>query len=160
MAQQPTLTGSLAIVRYKGTTIGLMKNISVTESFQRADVQGLGTILTSEAPTTSWRGSLQCSFYEFDFSKSGIPDALRRDVQTSQQFEDQLMLDNDGIQVDIYKKVSDIVDPTTGLIKAKVTPFAIVKRLLIESDGFDISEGQVAGHNQSFRFLDPIIFPS
>lgn len=160
MANQPTLTGSLAIVRVNGTTIGLMKNISATENFQRVDVQGLGTILTSEAPVVSWRGTLQCSFYEIDFSKSMFPNAVRRDVQTSQQFEDQLMLNEDGIQVDIFKKVEDVIDQTTGLIKAKVIPYATIKRVIIESDGFEITEGQVAGHNGQFRYLSPIVFPN
>jgi hypothetical protein len=159
MANQPTLTGSLAIIRCKGTTIGLMKNISVTENFQRADVQGLGTILTSEAPVTAWRGTLQCSWYEIDFKTSGFPGAIRRDVQTGQQFEDQLMLDNDGIQVDIFKKVADVIG-ADGLVKAKVQPFAIIKNVLIESEGFDITEGQVSGQNGSFRYLSPILYPA
>lgn len=161
MANQLTLTGALAIVKYKGTTVGLMKSISCTENITRADVQGLGTILTSEAPPTQWRGSCQCAFYEFDFSQSGLtPDAIKRILQTSQQFEDQLVLEPDGIQAEVYKKVEDAIDPATNLIKSKLQPFAVIKRLLIESDGFDIAEGQVSGRNQSFRYLDPIIYPA
>lgn len=161
MANQPVLTGALAIVKYKGTTVGLMKSISATENLTRGDVQGLGTILTSEAPVTQWRGSLTCAFYEFDFSQSGLtPDAIKRILQTSQEFEDQLVLNPDGIQVEIYKKVEDAIDPVTQLIKSKLTPFAVIKRILIESDSFDIAEGQVSGRNSSFRYLDPIIYPS
>jgi len=154
------LTGAIAIIKKNGVTIGKMKNIRATESTRRAPVRGLGTILPSESPVVEWSGSLSCSFYEVDFSKSGVPEAIRRDVQTNSEFEDQLLLDHEGVQLDIFKKVADVIDPETRKIKPKTVPYAIIKRCLINSDGFDISEAQISGHDQSFEFLDPIIYPS
>lgn len=153
------LTGALAIVKKNGTAIGFMRDISATENIARADVMGLGTILKSESPVTAWTGTLTCSFYEVDFNVTGIPDAIKRNLQTSQDFEDQLLLDEEGVQVDVFKKVEDFIDPVTKLRRAKAQPFATIKRVLIESDGFQISEGQLSGHNQSFRYLDPVIYP-
>lgn len=151
--------GALAIIRKNGTAIGRMRNVRWTENLTRADVRGLGTILVQEAPVVSHAGTLSCDFYEVDFSKTGIPEAIRRDVQTNQEFEDNVLLNYDGIQLDIFKKVEDVVDPNTGLKKAKVVPHAIIRRLLIESEGADISEGAISGHNQSFKYLDPVIYP-
>jgi len=153
------LHGALAIIRSKGQVIGKMRNIRATENMRRVDVRGLGTILNQESPVVEWSGTLSCSFYEITFKDQGLPNAVRRDVQTKQEFEDNLLLDHDGIQIDIFKKVEDFIDPTTKLIKAKAEPYAVVTRLLIESEDFDISEGTVSGHNQSFRFLDPILYP-
>lgn len=152
------LTGAIAIVRVNGTVVGRMRNIRATENISRSDVSGLGTIFTIEAPVVRHGGTLSCSFYEIDFTTSPIANAIRRDVQTNQQFQDQLTLLNpDGITLDIFRKVQDIIDPSTGLVKPKVVPYASITRLLLESEGFDISEGSVAGRDQSFRFLDPIL---
>lgn len=152
--------GALAIVRKNGTAIGKMRNVRWTENISRGDVRGIGTILTSEAPAMAWGGSVSCDFYEIDFTTTGIPNAIRRDVQTKQEFEDQLLLDYDGIQLDIFKKVEDLIDPSTGLKTAKAIPYATLTQLLIESDGADITEGAISGHNQSFRYLGPVLRPA
>jgi hypothetical protein len=159
MADTKTLTGALAIIRVNGTPIGKMRNWRMTESIRRVEVMGLGTLLTSETPATAWTGSLSCDFYEINFKDTGIPGAIRRDVQTNQEFEDQLLLNTDGVQVDLFKKVSDLVDPNTRLIKPKATPYASIKRFFIESDGMDLAEGAISGHSQSGRYLDPVLFP-
>ncbi len=161
MAQDNVLHGAIAIIRKSGTAIGRMRNIRWTENYRRAQVRGLGTARAIEAPMVEQGGTVTCDFYEVDFSRSPLKDDVRRDVQTSQEFEDNMLLDSDtGIQLDIFKKVLDIIDPNTGLKKAKVVPYAIIKRCLIESDGADITEGAISGHNKSFIFLDPIIYPS
>lgn len=153
------LTGAIAIVKVNGTPIGKMRNIRASENIRRVDVRGIGTILNQESPVVEWSGTISCSFYEIDFSKTGIANAIRRDVQSKQEFEDQLMLEADGVQIDVFKKIEDFVDPATGLIRPKLQAYAVITRCLIESEDFDISEGVVAGHNQSFRFLDPILYP-
>lgn len=159
MAIERAMHGALAIIRKNGTAIGRMRNVRWTESFRREEVKGIGTILTSEAPVTAHSGTLTCDFYEVDFSKTGIPDALRRDVQTNQEFEDNMLLNYDGVTLDIFKKVEDVIDPTTLQRKAKAQPYAIIRRLLIEGESGDISEGAISNHNQSFKYLDPVIYP-
>lgn len=154
------LTGAIAIVRVAGTVVGRMRSIRVTENISRADVSGLGTIFTIEAPAVRHSGTLSASFYEIDFKLSPIANAIRRDVATNQEFQDQLCLLENGVQIDIFKKERDIIDPATGLVVPKVTPYATITRVLIESDGFDINEGAVAGRDQSFRFLDPVLLRS
>ena len=163
------LTAAVAIIKVKGQPVGLMRNISVNENFTRVVVKGLGTIMPVEAPVTSWAGTLSCSFFEIDFKQSGVNGALRRDVgvgngrsqvatgNNQANFEDQLVLDGTGVQLDLYKKVKDIIDPTTKLITPKVEPYAIVGRCLIESDSITIDEGNVSGRNQSFMYMDCIV---
>jgi|JI9StandDraft_2_1071091.scaffolds.fasta_scaffold53478_2 hypothetical protein len=152
------LHGALAIIRRNGTAIGKMKNVRWTETLRDQEVRGLGTIFTLESPVVSHGGTLTCDFYEVDFAKTGVPGAIRRDVQTNQEFEDQILL-RDGLQLDIFKKVEDLVDPNTGLKTAKAIPYAVIRELYLNSEGADISEGAISGHNQSFRFNAPVIFP-
>lgn len=163
MAEEKVITGALALIRVRGAVVGLMKSVRCQENFRRVRVGGLGTILPQEYSITEWEGTLSCEFMEIDFTKSGIPDAIKRDfaniasqaLVNGSSFEDQLILDSDGVQVDIFKKVKDVMD-ARGIIKAKLKPFAIVRGCLIESDSFDISEGSIGGHSQSFKYLSPI----
>lgn len=163
------LTGAIAIIKVQGQPVGLMRRVTVNEATRRVPVRGLGSILPKEAPVVEWSGTVSCSFYEIDYKNSGIKDAIRRDVGlgnaisqiangiNTANFEDNLVLDSAGVQLDIYKKEKDIIDPITNLIIPKVTPYAIVGRCLIESDNVSIDEGNVSGRDQSFMYLDPVI---
>lgn len=159
------LTGAIALIRVNGNVVGRMKTVRCQESFRRQPVKGIGTILPSEEAVTDWEGTLSCDFMEVRFEETGIPNAIRRKFANAASrvltgdvsFEDQLVLDTDGVQVDIFKKVKDVINPD-GTIKPKLEPYAIVKRCLIESDSFDISEGSISGHSQSFKYLDPVTY--
>lgn len=161
------LTGAIALIKVNGQVIGKMKSVRAQEQMRRQPVRGIGTILPSEQAVTEWDGTLSCEFMEIKFTgdnATGIPGAIRRKfssvasqvLQGGESFEDQLVLDTEGVQVDIFKKVTDIINPD-GTIIPKAIPHAIVKRCLIESESLDISEGAISGHSQSFKYLDPII---
>lgn len=170
MAQEQVLTGAIAIIKVNGQAVGLMRNVRISENTRRVPVRGLGSILPKEAPVVEWAGTVTCSFFEISYAKSGIKDAIRRDVglgngastiasgNNTPNFEDNLVLDAVGVQLDLYKKVTDVVDPNTKLITPKVNPYATVSRCLIESDNVTIDEGNVSGRDQSFTYLDPVIF--
>lgn len=163
MAGDKVLTGAIALIKVDGKIIGKMRSVSVQEQMQRQEIRGIGTIIPSEAAVTAWTGTLSCEFMSVSFKDDGIKNAIRRGFNNvlsqassgTESFEDQLVLDSEGVQVDIYKKVADIID-ADGNIKPKITPYAIVRKCLIESDSFQISDGGIAGHNQSFRYLIPV----
>lgn len=163
MADNKVITGAIALISVGGQVIGKMKSVRCQENIRRVPVRGIGTILPSEQAVTEWEGTLSCEFMEVNFAKTGITKAIRRAfpniasqvLNGAASFEDQLVLDSEGVQVDIFKKVSDVVD-ANGIIKPKLQPYAIVKNCLIESDSFDISEGSIAGHSQSFKYLVPL----
>lgn len=162
-----TVTGAIALIKVNGTVIGLMKTVRVQENIRRQPVRGLGTILPSEQCVVEWDGTLSCDSMLVDFKNGALKNSIRRIfpniasqvLQGNSSFEDQLVLDADGIQVDIYKKITDVID-ASGVISPKTTPIAIVKHCLIESDSFDISEGSISGHSQSFKYLVPITYLS
>lgn len=164
MADTKVYHGAIALIKVDGQVIGKMRSISCQENFARQEVRGLGTILPSEAPVTSWTGSLSCEYMSINFSNEGIKNALRRYLpnlasqvlNSLESFEDQVVLDSTtGVQIDIFKKVEDVID-ANGIIKPKLVPYAIVRNCLIESDSFNVSEGSLAGHSQSFKYLSPI----
>lgn len=148
------MTGNLAVIRKNGTVVGKMRNISWTEDMSRGEVRGIGTALTSEVPILSWGGRGSCDFYEVDFSTTGLG-GINRNVKTNQEFDDQLMLEGDGFQLDIFKKVTDVIDGNGKKIP-KAVPYATLGQVYIDSEGSNITENTISGHNVSFRYLFPI----
>jgi hypothetical protein len=166
MADEKVLTGALGIIKVGNVVVGKAKNVRCTESFRRVDVMGIGTLFLSEAPIVGFNGTCSFSQMSISFKKDGLPGAIKRiffNIYSQafagvESFEDQLILDSDGIDMDIYKKVADYIDPTTGAIKPKPQIYVTVRNLLIESDGFDLSEGAVVTRDQQFRYLTPITY--
>jgi len=152
------LTGNIAVIRKNGTAIGRMRNISWTEDMSRGEVRGIGTALTSEVPILSWGGRGSCDFYEIDFTSTGLG-GINRNVKTNQEFDDQLLLEGDGIQIDIFKKVTDLIDETGKKIP-KAVPYAILGQVYIDTEGANITENTISGHNIGFRYLNPILSPN
>ncbi len=160
------ITGALALIRVKGKVVGKMKDISYQENINRVEVGGLGTIFTEEAPVVKFSASLTCGSYFIDFRNSGIPGAIKRDIAniksqvltTQPSVEDNLVLDPNGVQVDIFSKVADVLNPD-GSIKPALKPIAIIPNCLIESNSLNISEGQASGLNQTFKVLNMAITP-
>lgn len=163
MAEPKVFTGALGLIKVNGKIVGKAKTVRVTENIRRQEVGGIGTILPSEKPVVGWQGTLNCSFMSISFDKDGLPDAIKRKFPNvasqvlagESSFEDQLVLDNDGITMDIFKKVTDAID-ANGNIKPMLEPYVTVRNLLIESQGFDISDGAIVGHDQTFSYLTPI----
>ena len=161
-----TLTGAIALIKVEGEVIGKMRSVRYQEQIRRQPVRGIGTIVATEQPVVEWNATLNCEFIEIEFKKTGIKDAIRRNFSNvlsqvdigESSFEDQLVLNTEGVQVDIFKKVTDVIN-TDGTIKPKLIPYAIIKQCMIESDSFDITDGGLAGHSQSFQCLSPVTYP-
>lgn len=152
------MSAPLAIVKVNGVAVGKMKSIRCTENIRRIKVVGLGTLVASEYAATDWSGTLNCGFFMIDLRKSAIPGALLRTVSTVQEWEDTLLLSNDGVQIDILRKVEDHRDPS-GVIVPRLETFASIKGCFISRESFDISEGQISGRDVDFEYTTPILFP-
>jgi hypothetical protein len=171
MAQidQNVLTGALAIIKINGQAIGKMRDIRISETFQRVMVpKGLGSIFASEYALTSWSGSISCSFFEISYGKTGLTDALKRQIfgtgnifsqiaggNNTLNFEDQSVLDDVGLSLDIYKKIKGTV--SNGLITPDAAIYAQISGLFIESDNISITESGISGRDQAFKFLNPVV---
>jgi hypothetical protein len=160
MAGDKVLHGAVAIIKYRGKAVGRMRGITINETFQRQPVYELGSVLPLEVPMTQWMGNLTCDFFEIDFKRSGIPQSVIRDVQNNTEFENNLVLDYDGVQIDVYKREQDIIDPETKRVTPKESPYAIVRRAFITADNTNTNEGAISGRNQTFMYLDPVTQPN
>lgn len=156
---QKTLTAPLAVIKVNGIVIGKMKNIRVTENIRRGRVSGIGQLTPDELPALEWSGSLNCGFYAVEFKIEVMKAALVRNVNTLDEFVDTVLLQENGIQIDVMRKVKDSIDPATGIITSALEVFASVKGCFLTREGFDISEGQISGRDADFEYTTPILFP-
>lgn len=154
------LTAPLAIIKVQGIAVGKMKNIRVTENIRRGRVGGVGTLTPSELPALEWSGSLNCGFYIIKFSDNPIINALIRKVNTLDEWVDTVLLQENGVQIDIMKKVSSgPPNAVTGIIPSQLEIFASIKGCFTTREGFDVTEGQISGRDVDFDFTTPILFP-
>lgn len=158
MAVNRVMTAPLAIIKVNGVPIGKMKNIRISESFQRQKVVGIGQLFADELATVGWQGTLSCSFFNINFKISQIPGAIRRDVQTIEEFTNYLILQENGVQVDIMRKVKN-GENAKGIPNAKLEIYASIPNLFLTRENFDISDGQISGRDAEFEYLSPITFP-
>lgn len=158
---QKVMTAPLAIIKVNGIAIGKMKNIRVTENIRRGRVQGIGELTASELPALEWSGTLNAGFYSITFNNQDelIKTALLRNVNTLQEWVDTVLLQEDGLQIDVMKKVKDYQDTATGIIYPQLEVFASIRGAFSTKEGFDISEGQISGRDVDFEYITPILFP-
>ena len=157
------LTAPLAVIKIGGVAIGKMQNISFDENTNRVAVRGIGNLTPDEVPAVTWDGTFTCSQYTIDFSKAlnQLTDgkAIQRVVNTIEEFVDTVLLQDEGLTVDIMRKVVDTSDPVTGIKKSKLEVFMSVKGCFQNRDGMSIAEGQISQRNASFMYINPIIYP-
>lgn len=152
------LTGALALIKVNGVTVGKAQSIQFTEDFQRGSVTGLGELLRSEVPALSHRGTGSIKSYAIDYETDGLPDNIIRRAPSIQAFVDNLILGDEGIQLVIFKKVTDLIDTATGLRIPKPVVYATLNRVFVNRKGMNLNENQIGGIDQGFEFLDPIIY--
>lgn len=154
---EKVLTAPLALIKVAGVTVGKMKNIRVTETFRRGRVSGLGELTPSEVPALEWNGTLTAEFYEIKFEETGIPEAVHRIASSLQAFVDDVLLQENGVDIVIFKKVKDYTG-TDGLIVSQLREHVTIQGAFMDREGIDIAEGQISGHNQDFTYLEPILY--
>lgn len=154
---EKVLTAPLAVIKVNGVTVGKMKNIRVTETIRRGRVSGLGELTPCEVPALEWNGTMTSEFYEIKFQETGIPEAIKRIAPSLQAFVDNVLLQEDGVDIVIYKKIRDFVD-NNGLIVGQLREHATITGCFIDREGIDIAEGQISGHSQDFTYIEPIMF--
>lgn len=158
MAYEPVITAPLAIIKCRGRAIGKMRGINVNENHRLGRVGGIGQLHPDELPVLEWNGSVSCDFYNIDFRKSQVPGVTNRVANTIEEWADNLMLTTEGVDLDIYRKVDSGRQTASGLKIGDLSLYATVRGLILESEGFDLNEGQVSGRKQSFQYLKPILY--
>lgn len=152
-----TLSAPLAIIKVGGRAIGKMKTIRCTETMRLAPVGGIGQLRKDELKVVDWAGHLNCSSFLVDLSLAVIPGSLNRRVQNVTDWENNILLQENGVQIDIMRKVAAVGGG--GLSLTQLVVVASITGCFISREGWDITNGQVSGRDCDFEYLTPIIFP-
>jgi hypothetical protein len=158
MAFDRTMTAPLGLISVNGQYIGKCKNLQLSETIRRGDVVGIGKLAATEKPALSWTGTLTCGFYLIDFSVQAIPGAVNRNMNSIQDWENTLILQEDGVQIDILRKVK-VSTSATGIVSAGLEIFASIRGAFCNRESFDITESQISGRNVDFDYITPILYP-
>lgn len=167
-AKPKTMTAPLAVIKFNGTVIGKMRDITLTESINRGTVRGIGALTADEVPALAYDCSLNTGMYLIDFSKamnyisnsnsvSGAP-VLQRKVSSPQEFVDTVLLQEEGVTIDIMRKTKASQNPSTGQITSKLEVFASVKGCFLTRESMNISESQIGGRNADFVYTTPVMY--
>lgn len=163
MAQ--VITGALAIIKQNGKVIGKMKQVRCTETISRGRVSGIGEFTPQELPALNWNGTVSCSFYAIEYVSDGVagidgnPDiGITRTASSVAAWVEHVLLQEEGVSLDIFKKVTDAIDPDTGLLLNNIPqPYARIEGMFLDRDGFEITENGISGRDQDFTYKNPII---
>jgi hypothetical protein len=154
-----TITGPIALVKINGITIGKIKDIRASETYSRGEVRGIGNLQAQEVPILAHKGTFSIESFLVDLNSPGVKELLNREVPSLEDFINTITLNETGIDIFIYKKVTKTIDATTKLVTAIAEePIGVLRRCFLDNVSFNISEGQVSSHSQSGSFLDPILF--
>lgn len=151
------MTAPLAIIKVNGFAIGKMKSIRCTENVRLARVVGLGRLTASEIAKLDWTGTLNCGAFMIDLRREVLPGSMLRVVQSTEEWENTLLLNDEGVQLDIMRKVIDTT-AASGVITPKLEVVASIKGCFMSRESFDISEGQISGRDVDFEYITPILF--
>jgi len=152
------MTGPLAIVKVQGVAVGKMKSIRCTENVRYGKTIGLGNMAPDEMMPLDWSGTLNCGAFLIDLRQSVLPGILSRVAQTPTQFFDTLLLNPDGVQVDIMRKIYGSTN-AQGIITPIYEIVASIKMLFGTRESFDITDGQISGRDIDMEYTTPFLFP-
>ncbi len=159
-----TMTAALGIIKMINPqtnqliTIGKMKNVRVTETFRRIDVKGIGALYPVERPVVDWSGSFSAQTVVVDLHNAGFSGTPNRDTNDPVKFANTLMLNEQGLQVFLYRKAANQINPATGIVETILEePVAVINDAFIDRWAFDLVEGQVMAKDQDFTYLTPIL---
>ena len=152
------MTAPLAILKIKGEVVGKMKNIRIQEQYQRGSIRGIGSLLEEERPILAVACSFNADAYVISTKKLGTADNpfVLRGVKSTEQFVNTILMQDNGIDIYIMKKMAATVK--NGIVtEAGEEEFIVIKDCFMESQSFDLSEGQIAGTSVSGTYLTPVL---
>jgi hypothetical protein len=153
-----TVTAPRAVIKINGIASGYMRNVTVTENVQRANVQGISNLALQEVPPTSISCTLNCDFFFISLKRPEVRAFFPRDFGLD-AIINTLILGEVPIQVHMYKKA--IVKQENGVVTQvdnEGETLGIVRDFYPNSESFNIAEGQVSGINVSGIYLTPMFF--
>jgi len=158
--EQQTFSAPLAAIEIGGVRVGLIKNLTFTETVQRGEVQGLGSLTLQEVPAVSIRCTFTADSYLINLKKFGtIKDPFWPIAATdAKTLINTILLGEKSVSIHVYRKTAGNVDQSTGLVlsEGSFARIGVATDCFLDSKTWNISEQTIGGKNISGRYLTPI----
>lgn len=150
------LTAPRAYIEIDGQPAGHIRNITWTETFQRVEIRGIGTINAVEVPVVSESNTFSLDNYFIDFSLEYVQKLLNRTggAQALLRFLTQGELPTSIV---IYERITT-VDQNTKLATDINRTGSVKVRLVdcyLDAQTWNLAEAGISTHNVNGRYLTP-----
>lgn len=144
-----TLTFPTAVIEINGKPVGVVNNLNYTENHQVQDVRELGTYEAVELAHVNYAATVTIDQSAIKYSS--IPEAIRRNVNSTEEFVNTFLLRNNRIDFVVYKREEETFDPQTQTVtSAKLVEFVRIRDAKLTTDSFGVSQGAVATKSMTF----------
>lgn len=155
-----TFSAPKAYIEIDGTPAGFIQGLTWTENFTRQSITGLGQLIEQEAPAVNQRNTFTINKFFISLKENIIKKIMNRDA-TLEEFINTVSLEEFTFSIIVYKKTvkEGGINLTTKLI-TDVLPtgetIVNLRRCLVDSQNWTLSEGGIAMFNITGRYLDPV----
>lgn len=153
-----TFSAPKAYIEIDGIPAGYIQGLTWTENFNRQSITGLGEVIEQEAPVTSQRNTFTINKFFISLKENIIKKIMNREA-TVEEFINTISMEEFSFGIVVYRKTvsakSKDVKLVTSVDKTGETVVNL-RKCLLDSQNWSISEGGVAMFNISGRYLTPV----
>ena len=153
-----TFTAPKGYIKIGNAVAGYVRNISFTENISRGSVRGLGSLTNQEVPAVALDCQFQVDQFFIDLDRPELKQMINR-YASVEAFKNSLILGEVAFTITIYAKTINEQDKIAGLVTSineSGKTIANLSPCFINSQSFQLAEGQIAGFNVSGQYLNPV----
>lgn len=158
MARPKVYTAPKAFIKIDNEVAGYVRNLNFSETIQRANVQGLGSMTLQEAPPVLYTCQWSVSQYFLSFNTPIMQKMLKK-FGSIAEIKNSLVLGDIAFDITMYAKTVVSEDAQSKLVTEVDNTGETIARLqgcLLNSQSFQLQEGGVAGTDINGIYLEPI----
>jgi len=147
-----------AYIEIDGVAAGFIQGLTWTENFARQSITGLGQAIEQEAPVVNQRNTFTINKFFISLKENIIKKIMNREA-TIEEFINTISLEEFTFSIIVYRKVVTASNKEIKLVTSvDKTGETVVnlRRCLIDSQNWSLSEGGIAMMNITGRYLDPV----
>lgn len=153
-----TFSAPKAYIEIDGIPAGYIQGLTWTENLNRQPITGLGELIEQESPVVSQRNTFTINKFFITLKENIIKKIMNREA-TVEEFINTISMEEFTFDIVVYKKTvtasNNSVKLVTSVDKTGQT-IVNLRRCLVDSQNWSISEGGVAMFNITGRYLTPV----
>ena len=159
MAYTPiTFTAPKAYIKIGNQVAGYVRNLSWTENISRGNVRGIGSLVNQEVPALAIDCQFQVDQFFINLNRPELKRMMNRYASAS-SFMNSLILGESSFDIVVFSKTiasSDATEKLVTSINEEGETIVNLSPCFVNSQSFQLAEGQITGFNTSGIYLNPI----